>query len=41
LKSLGHLQFLASRGVPDDDLVWEPNDGYTGVILNQYLTARW
>jgi len=41
VKSLGHLQYLASRGVPEDDLIWEPNDGYSGVIIDRYLTKRW
>jgi len=41
LKSLGHLEYLAARGVPPEDLLWDPNNGVSGVIRNFYQTKRW
>lgn len=41
LKSLGHLNHLAFRGVPEDDLLREPHNGHDGVISSYYRTKHW
>jgi len=40
LKSLGHLLYLRAVGAGDDVLM-EPNDGYSGVIHAFYKTKHW
>jgi len=41
VKSLGHLEYLLYAGVPREDIVWEPNDGYHGWRVHWYRTKHY